>query len=722
MSEPYVRDADFTLYVGDVIEELAGLQDDSIHCVVTSPPYWGLRDYGTGEWEGGDPACNHRVGNQVADRKAAGAIVAGVRPGIDASVCRDCGACRLDKQIGLEATPEEYVARIVDVFREVRRVLRPDGTCWLNLGDSYSSNPKGSSGATNTLTPSGARVQAEQHRTAGLVAGLKAKDLVGVPWRVARALQEPYYTGKIKDERDRIWLAAMIDAEGCIYIHKRKAGTDSHAKFTRKDGTKTSYARTQDTYGSGLEISNTSREIVERVFAIVGGGSISTSTRGRNQPLHRWTLRTSECRDVLREVYPHLVAKQHQARLAIGCPSSGEEAAAAHSSLISLHSGHAAVTDFPAPESLFEPGWYLRSDIIWSKSNPMPESVTDRPTNAHEYLFLLAKSARYFYDADAIREPHSPDGRKKTTHDHRVDNSHENYANMATDQERWPNGGRNRRTVWSIATESYRDAHFATFPQALVEPCIKAGTSEHGCCSSCGTPWARDVDVTYERADGGTSGKRRDGDEPDSNDRGMNAGTPVLNKIVKTVGWYPLCTCGGADLRPIYSPLGEDGGYDPTSETGRAGFDRPRAETAGTRRTTRHEQAGYAKQLRKSPARPEMEEQAGDAFKHYIRTDGSGARPIPEMFLEWWIGRGWLTRVEVPSTDAWPAVVPCTVLDPFMGSGTTARVARRLGRHSVGIDLNEEYASIAAKRLGQQSLFALTDDAPCDNVRDEVVK
>ena len=109
-------------------------------------------------------------------------------------------------------------------------------------------------------------------------------------------------------------------------------------------------------------------------------------------------------RCTLREVYPHLVAKQHQARLLLGCPSSGPKAEAAHAGLMALHNGQPCDVDFPAPESMFEPGWYLRQDLIWSKLNPMPESVTDRCTKAHEYLFLLSKSARYHYDAEAIKE------------------------------------------------------------------------------------------------------------------------------------------------------------------------------------------------------------------------------------------------------------------------------------------------------------------------------
>ena len=252
MSEPYYTDDWLTVWQGDCREVMAQMPDESVHTVVTSPPYWGLRDYGIGG------------------------------------------------QLGLEPTPEEYVANMVAVFREVRRVLRADGTVWLNLGDSYAG---------------GERVTDQQD-------GLKPKDLVGIPWRVAFALQAD--------------------------------------------------------------------------------------------------------------------------------------------------------------------GWYLRSDIIWSKPNPMPESVTDRPTKAHEYLFLLSKSPRYYYDADAVREPHvrtwdESNGGNLKVGGVRPVGTNEVHAHggggLIMRSRNYNPLGRNRRTVWTIATEPFPGAHFATYPTALVEPCILAGSA-----------------------------------------------------------------------------------------------------------------------------------------------------------------------------------------------------------------------------------------------------
>jgi hypothetical protein len=308
---------------GDCRASLAGLPERSVQMCVTSPPYFGLRDYGH------------------------------------------------DGQIGLEPTPDEFVAALVAVFREVWRVLRDDGTVWLNLGDSYAGSwgnqgrksERGTQRPINgeMLTPVlDGRYPANESNTGAVPMGLKPKDLMGIPWRVAFALQQPWYSGTIKDERDRIWLAAMIDAEGCMFIHKRKVGQNNGQGYARKN----------DSYGAGLEVSSTDRCIVERIMQITGRGSIceqAAGTYGRKQTLYRWNLRSNECREVIREVYPHLVAKQHEARLVLGCPSSGPDAERAHESLKAIHQGGTPDIDFAPPASMFERGWCLRSDVIWAK-------------------------------------------------------------------------------------------------------------------------------------------------------------------------------------------------------------------------------------------------------------------------------------------------------------------------------------------------------------------
>ena len=297
---------------GDVIEMLKLLPEKSVHCVVTSPPYWGLRAYG------GDPGM-----------------------------------------IGLEPTFERHLSNLVTVFREVRRVLRTDGTCWLNYGDAYvgggrGEGVKGTKQATNVGSNGAIRALPKS------APGLKPKDLMMMPARVALALQAD--------------------------------------------------------------------------------------------------------------------------------------------------------------------GWWLRSEIIWHKPNPMPESVTDRPTSAHEKIYLLTKSAKYFYDAEAVRvEAKRPNWQYETpTNPGNGDRNDGGCTQRKSDKQRgharphegfqndWDGrtkedqqaSGANLRNVWTMATYSFKGAHFATFPPELVERCVKAGTSETGCCHKCGMAWVREVEKS-----GGTTGK-----------------------------------------------------------------------------------------------------------------------------------------------------------------------------------------------------------------------
>jgi DNA modification methylase len=326
----------FRLIQGDCVEKMRELEPESVQCVVTSPPYWGLRDYGTATWEGGDdPECDHTraaggVRNKGRNRAASGGTFHD-SPEVEAAlalpyrtVCGICGATRIDQQLGLESTPEQYVERMVEVFREVRRVLRDDGTVWLNLGDCYNSSPSNQMGKAGSGMNEGRPKYAEAgqsgngERQIRAVPGLKPKDLVGIPWRVAFALQAD--------------------------------------------------------------------------------------------------------------------------------------------------------------------GWWLRSDIIWAKPNPMPESVTDRPTKAHEYVFLLTKAKTYYYDADAVRETDSgpTGGRQRFAGTNRYAEGFKlapEQANGNATLQTWQGVGRNLRSVWNIATEPYPEAHFATFPKALVTPCVKAGSA-----------------------------------------------------------------------------------------------------------------------------------------------------------------------------------------------------------------------------------------------------
>jgi DNA modification methylase len=303
------------ILTGDCRDILPRLPAQSVQTCITSPPYWGLRDYGTAQWEGGEAGCDHKRFNGYPSGLQ-GSKESTYNGKFEKLVCGKCGARRIDLQFGLEATSEEYIAKMVAVFRAVWRVLKPDATCWINLGDSYAtSNPAGRRDSGN-----GTSAKFGDHEIAGSFGestrrnvGLKPKDLCMMPARLAMALQAA--------------------------------------------------------------------------------------------------------------------------------------------------------------------GWYLRSEIVWHKPNPMPESVTDRPTKAHEMIYLLAKQERYFYDAEAIREPDLGTDHARNVVE-AIDSSNgflSPHSKIRTANGR--NGtGRNKRTVWTIATQPYAEAHFATFPEEIPKLCILAST------------------------------------------------------------------------------------------------------------------------------------------------------------------------------------------------------------------------------------------------------
>jgi len=377
------------IIIGDCLESLAELPAATFQTCITSPPYYGLRDYG------------------------------------------------VNGQIGLEDSLDEHLGALVDVFREVRRVLRPDATLWLNYGDAYWSGAEKRDGGHQFVDGGKKKLLAAKGsllcRRPRNPRFLKPKDMMGLPWRLAFALQAD--------------------------------------------------------------------------------------------------------------------------------------------------------------------GWWLRSDIIWHKPNPMPSSVTDRPTSSHEYMFLLSPSQKYFYDADAVREKASGTAHARGNgvspkcsepgQGNKMNTSFSASINELVDH-------RNLRDVWTIPIFGFSAAHFATFPPALVEPCIKAGTSEKGSCPACGAPWRRIVEAT-----GGTIGNGAWHDHDDDIGQGQRV---------------------------------EDGAFN----------------------------------------------------------DGTYKRTT----------KGWQPTCECPEAPP----VPCQVLDPFGGAGTTGLVADRLGRNSTLLELNPEYAELAARRI--------RDDAP----------
>jgi DNA modification methylase len=375
---------------GDCRNTMRKLAKDGVkvQMCVTSPPYYGLRDYGTSSWEGGDPDCKHSISMPTKwnDPKRGTSVL---RPevshrGGDASHCHLCGAKRIDLQIGLEETPEQYIEAMVEVFRCVKNILADDGVLWVNIGDSYamaSMRGENSKFSGQVGAHKGYENGSVKLGKRSIPFGIKAKDLIGIPWMLAFAL--------------------------------------------RADG------------------------------------------------------------------------------------------------------------------------WYLRQDIIWHKPNPMPESVQDRCTKAHEYIFLLSKSPKYFYDNEAIKVPVKEDWGTR-------DRTNGKYHNEGTGLQ--PHSGleksydmANKRSVWSVNTKPYSGAHFAVFPEELIEPCILAGTSQKGHCPKCYARWVRDIErvtsTSSECPKTQSSHEARGGMGKATGTVGKSGGGRI-NGYTTTLGWIPSCNCG----------------------------------------------------------------------------------------------------------------------------------------------------------------------------------
>jgi DNA modification methylase len=512
-----------------------------------------LRDYGTAAWEGGDSACNH-----------AAPIEGGVSSNKGNSVthpwrfvnCK-CGARRIDRQIGLEATPEEYVATMVDLFREVRRVLRADGTVWLNLGDSYAgSTMTGGNKGFNAKGGVTGYMQMRQFNRKVTLHGLKPKDLCGIPWRVAFALQADGWTlrqeiiwkksnpmpesindrctkaheqlflfAKAKwagpdngrfsgiSDQDARWLAALIDAEGCIVVKRCQ------------------HSGRSDTFAPQVSLGGTSLAFISEFARLAGYGNVLERS-GKNAPMFYWQVANNVARDFLHRIYPWLIVKQRQARIGIFVddltyyrggkkPERKRRSKEEHDQLLSLWDRNKHCNRFGNPDL---------SDV--------PEPIYGKWANCE----------RYFYDIDAIREPAQDrvfDPAFKTIrpndtawHDNRYAPGASGYGHSVN--------VRNKRSVWTIATALFAEAHFATFPPALVEPCIKAGTSEKGCCAKCGAPWVRKTKATFVPQMESLENIRGAGNQKPMDASNNWGGFPRGTTVRETLGWSPSCKCDGA--------------------------------------------------------------------------------------------------------------------------------------------------------------------------------
>lgn len=356
-------------------------------------------------------------------------------------------------------------------------------------------------------------------------------------------------------------------------------------------------------------------------------------------------------------------------------------------------------------------GWILRQEIIWHKTNTMPNSHTDRFTTAHEPIFLFTKQPHYYIDMTAIAEPAKQYQGQAATFSRQGPVSNHVLPNQQAAQHRpghtWrpTTLTRNARDVWNMAVGRNPTNHFATFPIEIPLRAISAGTSAIGCCPACGSPWRRTINKTFYGQPDVDPSKLTKASRKGLDINNGWAAAPRGAHHIETTGWEPTCTCSTSepalepgDLDIINTPTGARNGKDPTIQTGRAGWNRPRGAAEGQRPITRYEQRQYAQQLKTSPHREDMAAAAGAAFAHYLRTDHAGARPIQPELLTTWLANGWLTPV-TPPTITPHTPIPCVVCDPFAGSGTTLIAAQQLGRDGLGIDLNPEYIELMRNRL-----------------------
>jgi DNA modification methylase len=525
---------DCRILCGDVSDVLSRLDSGSVHCCVTSPPYFALRDYGTGKWVGGDdPACEHKVRLKpsIATSTLHGgkATVSHQQEGFKQQ-CPRCGARRVDQQIGLEKSLDEYVAKLVEVFRGVRRVLRDDGTAWVNLGSSYASGDTTANQSRHgQREPSCGTGGKEQ-------SGCQESDLACRHCGGERP-------GGSRSRRGRTARNGQPHREDALRPCKKARGSGHSANgeaFPDASLHDVQASTTLSSCGNGLAACGRADEASGRRQGLRTSSDDARQFSGNSA----CTCGTAQSQRP---------SGRNRSDKGLSCEACGYPGVKglcgkcwAYSSIASL--GFKTKDLLPVPwivaMALQADGWVLRSDVIWHKPNPMPESVRDRPTKSHEYLFLLAKRPAYYYDADAVREPTiatRPAGNRLGFNRGRL-GENSGWALHPCPERSIPACGRNRRSVWTIPTQSFKGAHFATFPERLVEPCVLAGTSAHGVCAACGAPWRRVLSV----ASGGSIGKSWVDHSQDAEKGNFKIASSDGYQPPETLGWSPTCSCNAA--------------------------------------------------------------------------------------------------------------------------------------------------------------------------------
>jgi DNA modification methylase len=576
------------LFTGDCRTVLATLPDASVQCCVTSPPYFGLRDYGTASWEGGDAGCDHlmpveataggRVGDNGRDRAASGGTFHGGPSEQKRHHYRErcpCGATRIDQQIGLEPTVAAYVAELVAVFRDVRRILRDDGVLFLNLGDSYATSPTGSYGTKSALN--GAQTSEKYKQTIREVytkkadtvksSGLKPKDLIGVPWRVAFALQaDGWYL-----RSDIIWSKLNPMPESV-----RDRPTKSHEMIfllTKSPRYFWDAEAVREGVGeSAIVVASDLQD--ERLILGQDFGSEEAAAQRAHvpvSPLHhdRHILQVG-----IRLASAILDRSQGKDEFGLSALDAevwqergGNGTSAGSVGVPVMRRATAQATRFADGD--ISPKEFLREIDRLCVALPDGDDLKElcivaglAATPAIELINADGNGTVRVNDASEIGQLQLIHNEKYTSQDTRSSEKriktkvpggwdtapgshntiHRTGRTEAEYVETELRGGRNIRSVWTIATAPFAEAHFATFPPALAERCIKAGTSEKGCCGACGAPLVRvtENESTTRQTFAGSNGQQ---EHPPGVSHTL---VPIRRE---TTGWQPSCTCG-ADVKP----------------------------------------------------------------------------------------------------------------------------------------------------------------------------
>jgi DNA modification methylase len=597
-------------------DDVARACGGQVQMCVTSPPYWGLRDYGTATWEGGDPECDHKkpgatklFGNPEFNEN---------RPSREATdtvgyrdICGKCGATRIDAQVGLEATPEAYTARMVALFALVQSVLRDDGTCWVNIGDSYAGGGKGNYGSG--ISTHGGTVEKHPNGSDFKYPGLKPKDLVGIPWRIAFALQaDGWYL-----RQDIIWDKGNPMPESvqdrCCKSHEymfllskrpryyfdseaiKEAASGSENLQSMQPGiTDDFFCQEQSTEGwSDGEVSELSFDSSESMES-----EVQQDRKGQGNGS---------------QVLPFCEGAEDQEGISSNLPRDGRtEGAVSNRCQKTREGGSVQGSHAPLLAEREREGCEGRQgqEVSENREGDLRQTeggdqaqVSDQNIRLHADLSPVAGNQRAVRERlRVLPEASRSSGKGSCNPSVKGREAHKGKRSSSLPNLQCTKGQpptRIKRSVWHINSEAFPGSHFATYPRKLIEPCIAAGTSEKGACPTCGAPWERVTEPTEEYQ------------ALIDSQRGKNH--------VHGSGYADSIANGRRD-----TAIGKQG---------------------RVQKTTVH--------------------------------------------------LGFRQSCKCPSAEP----VPCTVFDPFMGAATTIVACEQAGRLGRGIELSPQYVAIALERL-----------------------